>query len=172
MSRPFDDPILLRLWDHWQSVRAGQTAPHFDDISMAALGPAAEHVMVIERLGPRFRYLSVGDAIRRIYGYPMDRVYLDTVVPEDLLARAAERYARVCDSGRPALARNAYEITAGLGFYVQRLILPLAQEHGSIGGVICGQVMQKASGGPAGQSHPSPDSFEFLDVEPPLSPET
>lgn len=167
MPRQFDDPILLRLWDHWQSVRAGRAAPHFDDISMAALGPAAEHVMVIAREGPRFRYLSVGDAIRRIYGYPMERSYLDAVVPQDLLARAVGRYARVCDSGRPALARNAYEITADLGFYVQRLILPLAQEDGSIGGVICGQIMQKPSDRPAGQGHPEPDRFEFLEVEPP-----
>ncbi len=170
MSRRFDDPILLRLWDHWQSVRAGRAAPHVDDISMAALGSSAEHTMVIERVGPRWRYLSVGDAIRRIYFYPMERLYLDAVVPQNLLARAVERYARVCDSGRPALTRNGYEITAGLGFAVQRLILPLAREDGSIGGVICGQVMQKAPDRTA--DHQPPDQFEFLDSEKPPSAAT
>jgi len=170
MSLPFDNPSLCRLWDHWRSARGDRLAPSFGDISREALGPAADFVLLVAREGTRFRYLSVGAAIRRIYGYPMEGLYLDTVLPPTRLGPAVERYTRVCESGRPALARNAYEISSQLRFAVERLILPLAGREGGIGGVVCGQVMQASfeggSLGPATESRPAGDRFVFLDPDP------
>lgn len=170
MPLPFDDPTLCQVWDHWQSARAGRLAPLFDDIALAALGPAADFVLLVGREGPRFRYLRVGAAIRRIYGYPMEGLYLDTVLPVTRLGPAVERYARVCDSGRPALACNSYEISRRLGFVVERLILPLAQGDSGIGAVLSAQVMRTAlEGAPLGrssESRPAGDQFIFLDPPP------
>lgn len=170
MNRPFDNPSLCALWEHWQSARAGRRAPSFDDLSLTSLGPAADFILLVERAGARFRYLSVGAAIQRIYGYPMDGLYLDAALPATRLGPAVERYTRVCESGRPALARNAYEISSRLRFVVERLLLPLAGRDGGIAGVICGQIMQAALDGaplgPATESRATGDHFLFLDPDP------
>lgn len=169
-----DNPTQRCLWDHWHAVRAGRKVPRIADIALASLGPAADFVLLVEREAQRFRYIYVGAAIRRIYGYPMEGLFLDLALPPNRRAQAIERYALVCESGRPLLTRNAYEISPRLGFVVERLFLPLTRSGSGVDSVICAQVMQKAvegaTLGPATESRPAADELIFLDDQPPPSP--
>lgn len=141
------DPALTELWTYWCVRRGTRPVPSFDDIDLAALGPAAERVLVVRREGGRFRYGAVGSSIRTIYGYPMENLYLDIALPPDRREAAIRRYTLACDSGRPILTRNGYQVSKDFGFCVDRLILPLAGSEGVIAGVICGQVMRTALDG-------------------------
>lgn len=163
------DPALTDLWTHWCAKRAGGTVPGFEAMDPGGLGPVAERVLVVRREEDgRFRYVSVGASIRTIYGYPMEGLLLDSVLPPDRRDAAVRRYALVCDSGRPILSRNGYEVSARIRFIIDRLMLPLAHPDGTIGGVISGQIMRSALDGAALGAKtavsPEEDRYVFLDV--------
>lgn len=162
------DPALEDLWTYWCARRGGRSVPSFGDIDLAALGPAAERVLMVRREGHRFRYVAVGSSIRSIYGYPMESLYLDVALPPDRREAAIQRYTLACDSGRPILSRNGYQVSSTFSFWVDRLILPLAGSDGTISGVICGQVMRSAQDGASlgaeTTTAPANDQLVFLEA--------
>jgi hypothetical protein len=158
--------MLSGLWDYWRVQGAGRSAPLAEEIDLGALGPDADRVLIVQRDNGRFRYTVVGSTIQKIYGYPMEGLYLDVALPPNRRREAIGRYATVCDSGRPALARNSYQVSKSLSFLVERLILPLARPDNTIGGVISGQVMRTATDGALGpqtEAAPANDELIFLD---------
>lgn len=165
------DPALQQLWAYWCARRGDAVAPGFDIVDQAALGPVADRVLVVRREGPRFRYINVGATVRSIYGYPMEGLFLDIALPPDRREAAIQRYALACDSGRPLLSRNGYEVSRNLRFVVDRLILPLANVNGTIGGVICGHFLRSAGAGATlgaqTLADPAEDRLEFLEIPQP-----
>ncbi len=170
MSQAFEHPAHRRLWDYWQTARAGRPALPAHEVDLSALGPIADFLLQVKRVGGRFRYVSVGAAIQRIYGYPMEGLFLDMVLPPDRREPAIERYALVCNSGTPILTRNAYEITSSLSFVVDRLFVPLAGAGGTIDGALCAQIIrnsQEGALGPATRLRPSGDTLVLLEPDGP-----
>lgn len=150
MSLPFEHPAHGRLWEYWQTARAGRPAMPARAVDLAALGPVADYLLQVERVDGRFRYVMVGAAIQRIYGYPMEGLYLDLALPPDRREPAIERYELVCSTGIPILTRNAYEISAALSFAVDRLFVPLADGSGAVSGVLCAQAIRNSQDGALG----------------------
>jgi hypothetical protein len=142
------NPVLLDLWTYWRAKRAGRPAPFFTDIDLDALGLLARNVLIVEKDNAgRYRYGVVGSSIRGIYGYPMEELYLDIALPPDRRQPAIARYALACDTGQPLLARSVYSVSLKLGYFVDRLVLPLANPDGAIGGALSGQIMRSGVDG-------------------------
>jgi hypothetical protein len=163
------NPVLLDVWTYWRGICAGRRAPLFSDIDLESLGRLAHNVLIVERDETgRFRYGAVGSSIQTIYGYPMEGMYLDIALPPDRRKPAITRYTLACETGQPLLARSAYTVSVKLGFFVDRIILPLARADGSIGGALSGQLMRPTmqgtplADGPAGPQ-PDEEQIVFLD---------
>ena len=137
------DITLSAVWAYWRQQRAGHAIPLFDSIDLPALGAAARRIIMVERnaIG-RFRYSQVGAGIQETYGYPMEGLYIDVALPPDRRLQAVARYALACGAGKPILTRSRYGASPGVGFIVDRLILPLARADGSVWGAMSGQVMR------------------------------
>lgn len=168
MSLPFEHPAHGRLWEYWQTARAGRPALPARDLDLAALGTVADYLLQVERFHGRYRYVMVGAAIRRIYGYPMEGLYLDVALPPNRREPAIERYELVCSTGTPILTRNAYEISASLSFAVDRLFVPLAGATGEVNGVLCAQVIRNSQDGvlgPATRLQPAGGTLVFLEPD-------
>ncbi len=170
MSQPFEHPAHGRLWEYWQTARAGRPALPAREVDLSGLGRVADFMLQVERVSGRFRYVSVGAAIQRIYGYPMEGLYLDMVLPPNRREPAIERYTLVCNTGTPILTRNAYEISATLSFVVDRLFVPLAGTGGTIDGALCAQIIrnsQEGALGPATRQKPAGDTLVILEPDGP-----
>jgi hypothetical protein len=168
MSPPFEHPAHRRLWEYWQTARTGRRALPSRELDLSVLGPVADYLLQVERIEGRFRYVMVGAVIQRIYGYPMEGIYLDLALPPNRREPAIERYALVCDTGTPILTRNAYEISASLSFAVDRLFVPLAGTDGAVSGVLCAQVLRNSQDGalgPATRLQPDGGTLVFLDAD-------
>jgi hypothetical protein len=163
------NPVLLDLWTYWRARRAGRLAPFFTDIDLEALGALARNVLIVEKDGGgRYRYGIVGSSIRSIYGYAMEGLYLDRALPPDRIQPAVARYALACDTGQPLLARSVYSVSLRLGYFVDRLILPLANPDGAIGGALSGQIMRSGVDGATltpsmTATRPDDEQLVFLD---------
>lgn len=160
------NPVLLDVWTYWQDKRAGRRMPLVADIDLAELGVLARSVLIVENdKEGRFRYGAVGSSIQKIYGYPMEGMYLDAALPPERLGPAVRRYTLACERGIPLLARSAHSVTASLSFCVDRIILPLAGPDGTCSGALCGQLMRSRVEArlPESEAPPEDDQLTFLD---------
>jgi hypothetical protein len=108
----------------------------------------------------------VGGAVPRFEA--MDLGALGPVAERVLVVRREGGRFRYVSVGASVRTINGYEISASIRFIVDRLMLPLANPDGTIGGVICGQIMRsELDGAPLGVetiAASAEDQLVFLDL--------
>ena len=76
---------LRRVRDYWESLKRGENSmPFWDDVKLSSLPDLSGHLMLLDALeNPRrFRFGSVGEQIRKLYGTDFANKFVDEIDPK------------------------------------------------------------------------------------------
>lgn len=127
------DPLLLQLFDYWNSRRDGRPVPDRRDIDPVDMPRRLlPHLLLVELHGavPRIRYRLVGTAICARYGADFTGTWLDEVSGAEYRHLLEDLYRRMRDTGRPIYTESEFRLDAETTAKTCRLYLPLQREGG------------------------------------------
>lgn len=134
-------PVLLRLAEHWDSLRRGRRLPARADFDPLDVRYAMGYLSLIEvRRDPlRFFFRLDGTKQVELFGIDCTRRFLDEAMPADHVAMASASYRAVVDSGDAAYHRRKIAFHERIIDY-EVLILPFAEDGHRVDRLLTGIV--------------------------------
>jgi hypothetical protein len=144
-----DDPILIGVFDYWQSKRRGRPMPARADVDPLELGPKVlPHVLLTEAVREqdrlRFRFRLAGTAMTAAAGLELTGRFVDTLNPNKRYAAYIDGlYNQVMVARRPVFSTSLALAARGeASRLTRRLMCPLSSDGVDVDMFLTGQTSQ------------------------------
>ena len=130
-----DNPILIRLRDHWLGIAAGRRMPLRADFDPVAIPDILASIVLFDVVGdpPRFRFRVVGSTPAYTAGVdPTGRFFDEFPVAQVAL----DRMVGCVRNGRPYFVDDVFPWAEVDGMRYATLVLPLADKRDAVGWLI------------------------------------
>lgn len=156
-------PALFRYWD---AARGGRSMPARTDLDPLEMKAALPYLMLIDVVGPEFRYRLVGTQVVQDFGRDLTgKTVGQQIRPMPFAADVGALFRRVRDEGRPVFTTGHHQTPDGVTHSVSRLLLPLG-EDGRTGMIMICRLARYPRSEPAGSWPSSAEAArsEIVDV--------
>jgi hypothetical protein len=147
-DRLHDEPVLVRLYAYWDSVRQGRRMPDRRDIDPVAMGPTLlPHTMLVDVIdgGARARYRLMGTAIVERFGSDPTGRYFDELLTGSYYDFVMTMVRDVCTHAAPVYSESIFRWDQEGYLLTRRLYLPLTFGADAVAMAIVGQVFHDRS---------------------------
>lgn len=141
--REMQDRTLKELWDYWETLRAGRSAPMRREIDPQGLGAALDTAFILERTGPaEVRFRLAGLSLCELLGMELRGMPADALIAPPDRETFATALARVFDDGRVLQLGMRSDIAGAPPITANALILPLRDDFGQLNRALGAMVLK------------------------------
>lgn len=129
------EPLLLQIYDYWNSLRAGRRMPARKDIDPTQLPRHLPDLMLIDVLSKpiRFRYRLIGSRIVEASAENRTGQFFDEAAFFKDNPNVIKDYTSVADSAAPHLSLEPFlNHSNSMTYKARRLLLPLSSDDETV----------------------------------------
>lgn len=117
------------LFRYWTEARGGRPMPARADLDPLEMKAALPYLMLIDVIGPEFRYRLVGTQVVQDFGRDLTgKTVGQQIRPMPFAADVGALFRRIRDEGRPVFTTGHHQTPEGVTHSVSRLLLPLGED--------------------------------------------
>lgn len=117
------------LFRYWDAARGGRSMPARADLDPLEMKAALPYLMLIDVVGPEFRYRLVGTQVVQDFGRDLTgKTVGQQIRPMPFAADVGALFRRVRDEGRAVFTTGHHQTPDGVTHSVSRLLLPLGED--------------------------------------------
>ena len=143
------DPLLRRLYDDWDSKRAGRSAPSRVDIHPEELTFILPYLYLIDVVCSRFHFRLAGTGIVLEFGGEITGKFADEIDLDGQQAAIIGEYERVVRTVKPVSSRWDYVKHDGRHLSYEHVILPLSTDGKTVDRLLGGALIRGVGGSKA-----------------------